>query len=585
MKLISLELSGTGLNAWSSGRLTFGERTTQLFGENGCGKTPLVQSIVFAFGYKVEFRDDILEHCDRVVLEVAARGNQFVITRRLGGSFGVIVEQRGGAKAEFINEREYSQFLFSLWGLDDPVVTSVNSEAARLYSAHVLPLFYLDQDHGYADPYYTSSRFIKNQYAEAMRLVFGLGPKNSFDKRRLKLELKERLEYMDRAIRRNEIAVSELIGDLDAPRRPVVDIDRELRTSIASLELLRASGANPAQVDSQLDAEVVSLQQRMRALSSERSELEVRVRGLVQIKHEIEVEADTLSLNEEARRVFSSFDVICGNEGCGLFVRNAASYGKSLLYLKDQVKDLERISQLSQARIEEIGGLLAGLESDLEGARSVREVQAHEPAVAKLVEAVSQLTEKVIDLRRAKQIEVELAQAEFEYVEKLEERAQLQNRLADLDGPTNGTDLDLLKLRSSLQERIKRWLIVLRTSNVGLDVLVDADFNVTFDGQKVSKFKGSTLTRIILAIRTAAFDLSVQPKTLTPRFFILDTPRQQDISRDDLAVYIKNLQDLATENSFQVIYSTTNHRYLLGSGDVEWIPMHPGEDHPMFLGV
>lgn len=585
MRLVSLEIRGDGAHSWSSGKLAFGDQITQLYGENGCGKTPVVQSIVFALGYKVEFRDDILEHCNRVILEIAARESEYLITRRMGGAFGVTVEQCDGSKAEFINEREYSRFLFSLWGLEDPVLTSVGSEPARLYSAHILPLFYMDQDHGYADPYYTTSKYVKNQYAEVMRLIFGLGPKNSFDKRRLKLELSEKLEYLDRVIHRSEKVINELILDLGAPRRPVSELDRDLQLSIDSLESLRTTGASPAQVESQLDAHIAGLQHSVRVLSAERFELEARIRGLVQIKHEIEVEADTLSLNEEARRVFSSFDVICGNDNCGLFVRSSASYGKSLLYLRDQIKDLDRINQSAQFRIEEIDQQISQLNSDIADAKSEREPKGHDPSVAKLIEAVAQLTERVIDLRRARQIELELGRAESEYVSKLEDRSQLQNRLADLDGSASGTDLDLLRVRGTLQERIKHWLLVLRTSNVSLDVSVDADFNVTFGGQKITKFKGSTLTRIILAIRTAAFDLSVESRGLVPRFFVLDTPRQQDISRDDLAIYIRSLQNLAAERSIQVVYSTTNHRYPLGKNDVEWLPEYPGDDHPMFLGA
>lgn len=62
MKLISLEVVGIGPVGWSSGKLVFGRLSTQLFGENGSGKTPMVQAIVFALGCKVDFRDDIVEH-------------------------------------------------------------------------------------------------------------------------------------------------------------------------------------------------------------------------------------------------------------------------------------------------------------------------------------------------------------------------------------------------------------------------------------------------------------------------------------------------------------------------------------------
>ncbi|MBD7921880.1 AAA family ATPase [Xanthomonas bonasiae] len=585
MKLISLQILGLGTTAWSSNKLNFGKRITQLFGPNGCGKTPIVQSIVFALGYKVEYRDDIIERCDYVILEVLVGGREFAIKRKLKGSFDVTVEERGGATAEFINEREYSRFLLSLWGLEDPVLTTVGDAATHIYSAQILPLFYLDQDHGYADEYYAAPKFIKSQYAESMRLVCKLGPKNSFDKRRAKSELKDKLEYLDRAVVRSEKLMEELTSDLGGARRPAQDIDHELQTSIDGLEALRESGGVSEQVNVELDTRIAQLQQQERTLGRERSDLEARVRGFGQIKHEIEVEADTLSLNEEARRIFASFDAICANENCGLFVRSSVTYGKSLLYLKDQIKDLERTNFAHQRRIDGISAELSALVSQISAARAARAESTTQSSVSSLVEVVSKLTEKVIKLRRARQIEGELVREETEYVVRLDERSKIQARLADLEGYASATNLDLLRIRHAICERIRFWLSVLRTPNVSLDVQMDSDFNVTFGGQKVAKFKGSTLTRIILSIRTAAFDIVTQADGTGPRFFILDTPRQQDISRDDLAEYIRKIQLLASERSAQVIFSTTNHRYDLGEDDAEWTPEFPGADHLMFLGA
>ena len=62
----------------------------------------------------------------------------------------------------------------------------------------------------------------------------------------------------------------------------------------------------------------------------------------------------TLSLNEEARGVFTSFQEICRTPNCGLFLGSAESYGKNLLYLKDQIKDLERNSQRAEIRAEQL---------------------------------------------------------------------------------------------------------------------------------------------------------------------------------------------------------------------------------------
>jgi DNA repair exonuclease SbcCD ATPase subunit len=585
MKLIALQIVGVGELAWSSRRLVFGHRVTQLYGDNGSGKTPIVQSIAFALGYDVEYHLDILERADRVVLEVQVDGNPYVITRRIKSKFDVTVQNHAGDVAEFISEREFSRFLLALWGLEDPVLTTVRDLSTHIYSPQLLPLFYLDQNHGYAVDYYTTSKFIKNQYAEAMRLVFGLAPKNSCDKRRTRSELKDKLEYLDRAVVRLEKQIEELTEDLlGAPRRSAVEIESDLELAKTALEELRETQGGVQQIDVALENRIAQLQQQSNSLLREKSELEARVRGFSQIRHEIEVEADTLSLNEEARRVFSLFDAICANSGCGLFLRSSETYGKSLLYLKDQIKDLERTNGSHQRRLSILSEQLIRLRNEISVAQAERERASTKSTVGSLVEVVSELTERVIHLRRSKQIEIELSKVESAYVEKLDERARTQAHLTEMEGGGSAADLNLLKVRNAIAERIRFWLGILSSSNVSLDVHVDNDFNVTFGGQKITAYNGSTMTRVVLAIRTAAFELICRRDGSAPRFFILDTPRQQDIARADLATYIEQLQVLGSEHHAQIVLSTTNHRYDLGMSDVEWVPDFPGENHPMFLG-
>lgn len=67
MKLESLKVYARGSNGWGSSELAFAKSITQLYGPNGSGKTPLVQSIAFCLGYPCEFRDDIYVHCESVV--------------------------------------------------------------------------------------------------------------------------------------------------------------------------------------------------------------------------------------------------------------------------------------------------------------------------------------------------------------------------------------------------------------------------------------------------------------------------------------------------------------------------------------
>lgn len=584
MKLVALQVHAAGPNGWGSAYHSFGDRVTEIFGENGSGKTPLVQFIVYALGYRVDFRDDVIANCESVSLEVISGERSLTFIRKVQVSFSVGVKEGENGVVDFVSERELSRFLLSLWGLCDPVLTTVGSDKTHIYGHQILPLYYLDQDRGYSEEYFSQQKFIKDQYSEAMRLVFGLPPRNLFDKRREKIELKDKLEYLDRTVLRHQEILAELSFDLAGPRRPLHDIDRDLEIAIGDLDDLKSSSGSVQLVSVELDDRIARLKGREVILRREKSSLESRVRGFAQIRNEIEVEANTLSMNEEARRIFASFDAICSNDGCGLFSRSSASYGKSLLYLKDQVKDLERTNDLHSHRISELDVELRKIADEINACREEREEREGQDPVNALVEAVSTLTESVITLRRAKRTEQELLRIEEEYVARLQDREAIQVRLSGLEANRGSSDIELIRTKNAFSERIRHWMEVLRTSNISFDVQVDNDFHVSFGGQRVSRFKGSTLTRVVLAIRTAAFDLSIRQAGAAPRFFILDTPRQQDISREDLAEYIRNLQILAGENGAQVVYSTTNQRYPLGTGDVEWLPRYPGEKHEMFLG-
>lgn len=586
MKLLSVEILPDGPNGWFSDRLQFGRRVTQLYARNGSGKTPLVKSIVFALGAKVEFRQDVKDKCDRVLLEVESGGRRLLLERSYKRLDDMAARLDDGSRVEFASERDFSRFLFSHWGIQDPVLTNIRNEKAQLYSSQLLPLFYLDQGHGYNTEYYAVQKFIKDQYAEAMRLIFGLAPKNLYDKKRARIELKEREDYLDRTLARSEKLIEELTRDLGGPRRSLADLNNELQIAMDGLDELRRSGASAERINLELDSRLGQLQQEERELLRERITLNGRVRSFTQIRQEIEIETNTLSLNEEARRVFSSFDAICSNEGCGLFVRSSENYGKSLLYLKDQVKDLNRVSKSLEDTIAGVSARLNTLGLEIASLRSQRLTEASEPGAASIVGAAEQLTEKVIGLKKAIQIESELFRQESDYVTRLSERSQVQSNLAGLDSNQSTSSVELLSLRNALKERIVHWLNILRTQNVNRDVDVGPDFDVAFGGEKSTSIdSSSTQTRVVLAMRTASFELAIQRNRALPRFFILDTPRQQDISRDDLAEYMRHVHEMAATLEAQIIYSTTNQRYDLEAGDVEWEPKYPGDEQPMYLGT
>lgn len=584
MRLLSLELLPEGEKGWASGVLTFGEQVTQLFGPNGAGKTPVTQSIAYALGCPVSYREDIKEHCNSVRLRAIVAGRELAIKRFLNGPFTIEVSESDQDAKVFYNEQEYSRFLLELWGLRDPVVTTTSGGSSRLYISHVLPIFFLDQDHGYANVYYPASRFIKDQYAEVMRVLFGIFPKNPFDQRRIKASLKESLDRLDATISRREGLIGELVSEVAKPRRSVDDMELELSQTRASFESLKVGGNARDESEMVLDAAIRTLKQRGVLLANEKADLAARIRSFATIRHEIEVEADTLSLNEEARRVFSSFSSICANQACGLFLRSSDSYGKSLLYLRDQVKDLDRNQKAHQDRIGQIDECLSKISAEVEEKVKAKGALVENSEAASLVDATARLTEKLIQLKKELQLERQLSQEESAYVEDLSSRGRTLDQLAGLSKSSGQADLELLKTRGALEERLMHWLGVLHAVNMPEQIKIDPDFDLDLGRDSLKAFKGSTLTRIVLAIRTATFEALLQKQSFSPRFLILDTPRQQDIQKEDFANYIGALKTLARDHNAQIVFSSSNYHYSATKEDAEWLPQFPGVEQDMYLG-
>jgi hypothetical protein len=584
MRLVSLELLPEGVTGWASGVLVFGDHITQLFGPNGAGKTPVTQSIAYALGWPVSYREDIKEHCNSVRLRVLVGGRELTIKRFFNGPFAVKVSEQDQDLKVFYNEQEYSRFLFDLWGLQDPVVTQASGGSSRLYISHVLPIFFLDQDHGYSNVYYPASKFIKDQYAEVMRALFGISPKNPFDQRRIKASLKEGLERLDAAISRREVLISELTSEIAKPRRSEGDIELDLSQTMGSFEALRIGGNARDESELALDGEIRTLKQRASLLANEKADLAARIRSFSAIRHEIEVEADTLSLNEEARRVFSSFSSICANQACGLFLRSSESYGKSLLYLRDQIKDLDRSQEVHQERIRKIDESLCKISVEVEEKMKAKSSLVESSEAASLVDATARLTEKLIQLKKDLQIERQLSQEESAYVDDLSARGRTLDQMAGLSKASGQADLELLRTRGTLEERLAHWLGVLHAVNMPKQIEIDTDFDLDLGRDSLRAFKGSTLTRIVLAIRTATFEALLKKSSFSPRFLILDTPRQQDIDKKDFANYIGALKDLAKKHNAQIVFSSSNYQYSAQKGDEEWKPQFPGEEQDMYLG-
>lgn len=582
--LQNVKINPAGPEGWQSPKLNFGEHLTQLFGPNGCGKTPVIQSIAFALGYPITFREDIYRHCEAVALNLRVGQQEVCLKRRIDRGFDAQVIANGET-VSFYDEKDFGRRIFDLLDVDTETLTSTGSEPVRPYLATFLPLFYLDQDTAYASLYSPPATFIKDQYAEMIRLAFGIPPKHSFDKKKIAIEKRRRLDELDRAAVRKQSQLESLTAELPSPRRSLSELQANIEEVKEQMEALKESESLSSDADSAVSSMILDRQRAAHGVALEMRDLRVRADGFVRIKEEIETEINTLSLNEEARRLFSSFKDICANPDCGLFLTSAESYGKNLLYLRDQVKDLDRNTQLQSARISELDRRLAEIRGEIGELEARRERIRSGEGISSVIETMTELTRTLFALQNEADSVGHLESEQASYVELLNERETVQNDLASIGGAGTASDLRLLDLRRDLREQILFWLDTLHTKTVSRDVHVDNDFGVQFGEEKIRQFRGSTLVRVILAVRAALFDLYTRDSANRFRFFVLDTPRQQDIEAVDLGNFIAHLKNLAKKNEAQIIFSTTEYHYECDSEDREWTPLYSGPEQKMFLGV
>lgn len=588
MRLKSLQVEPLGEGGWESPLLEFGQRTTMLFAANGSGKSPIVRMLASALGFPNNFRAEILEKCNAVVLHAEAEGKPLTIRRALESKNGLFYAtiDFDGEQTEHHSEASFSTALFQLLGLKPPRLVSTKGEEAKPYIATLLPLFYLIQGHGYSAAYRAPTSFIADQFAEMVRFAFGLNPKHSFEVKKSLIEEKSALEAQTRKI----VAMQRV---LEYQRRGVDDSDANQavlqRTSenlTQQIDGLRASADARGAASSALMELLRQKDVQIRARQLELFELQNRVAGIETMRAEIDGEIETLGLNEEALGVFKSFQDICRAPNCGLFLGSAESYGKNLLYLKDQIKDLVRNSQRAEIRVEQLEERL----DELGAERQTLVENLESPSasgVDQLVTAVQTLTKQLVGVQ-GELARISGLKDERSKLFKLErERDRIQDRIEGLTN-TGRADQAFNELRRKLRELTVKWMDLLDTTSVSRNVDIDLNLRFTFGGETLETIgsggTSSTTSRLVLAIHAALLEAYLADKTRPFRFLILDTPKQDELHTADLARYLTELEKMCDANDAQLLFSSTEYDHPTGKQDKRWLPTYRGPEKPMYLG-
>jgi phosphatidylserine decarboxylase len=559
-----------------------------LFAANGSGKSPVVRMLASALGFPNNFRAEILERCSAVVLCAEVDGEPLKIRRALDGKNGDFYAtiDFDGEQTEHYSEASFSSALFELLGLKPPRLVSNKGTAAQPYIATLLPLFYLIQGHGYSAAYHAPSSFISDQFAEMVRFAFGLNPKHSFEVKKSLIEEKGALEAQTR-----KIVAAQRVFDYQSRGVDVSDANQSaLRLTSESLtqqiDGLRASVDAKGTASSTLTELLRQKDAQIRTRQLELFELQSRVAGIETIRAEIDGEVKTLGLNEEALGVFKSFQDICRVPSCGLFLGSSESYGKNLLYLKDQIKDLERNSQRAEIRAEQLVQRLEELAEERQ--TLVENLESPSTSgVDQLVTVVQSLTKQLVGVQ-SELARISALKDERSKLFKLEqERDRIQDRIEGLS-KTGKADHAFNELRRKLRELTVKWMDMLDTTSVSRNVEIDLNLRFTFGGETLETIgsggTSSTTSRLVLAIHAALLEAYLADKTRPFRFLILDTPKQDELHTADLARYLSELEKICEANDAQLLFSSTEYDHPTAKQDKRWLPTYRGPEKPMYLG-
>lgn len=577
IRLLDLEFTPAVNNGWESGLLKFGEKVTVVHGDNTTGKTPLLKGIVFCLGYPATIPQEVKINCKEVKLNVSILGERITFTRQLNIDFNIEIQSKDSRKL-FTNANEFSEEIFRLFGFSRPTLTrKLGVGSSQPYVDSLFPLFWIDQDSGWNEIYrpIRSKDFIKSSKQEMIRLMLGIVPKYPFVDKTMYEAAKEKLEATEQAIRvkkellkqlkiSNSFENKEYLEELNTKKN---GIKKELDVVSEKMTLFRSSNTVTLEKVSEQDSALKELRKRI-------EELRVRRNTLLSETNDLDSEISILSDNTVVADAFKDF---CGLNHCKVFNREA--FGKKLLYLKDQRKDIVTVIsaldleigqlQSEEKKLEENRAILKSSMTEANGLEGVQilsrqlisDLVSVETQIAKLAsdqEVVVQFNNLLIRLRE-----------EQENVEALKPKGGGSKRITSL---TEALDF--------MNTTLAGWLNVINYEFK--TARIDEVFELYIDGshfKESSEESGSSRQRVILAFYATLIETCFHLDGNHPGFMVLDGIIQHELSVDDLTNYLNKVIGLEKRynRSVQLVFSITAEEFdlNLNSGKVIWKPTYP----------
>lgn len=569
-RLAELTFTPRGTSGWVLPPINFGAVLTLVMGPNGTGKSPVMKGLAYALGHPIELPPGIRQHCQSVVLTLADGGSRIKIERELEQSFTAFATDGTGDRRGFSNEAEFAEWLIERLGIPARQFVGLRGELVRPYMGLLLPLFWIDQDLGWRNLYSAlhTSNFVRDQPEEMIRWMLAVPARHRPVDRSAFAKAKAHRESVGELIAAKRNTIETLQRAMSWASRPDArdqltarrsQLLADLRTHTSVLDVL-------AQSDTTLDGQ---LAEAIRRRDAAKFAVDAATRQLDRLRRsgqELEAEVGILEMNEVAA---DAFRVLCGNEACQFFRKPEESYGKKLLYLKDQLKDFG-------SSFKSLGEEIAGLQRTLEQAEAAvtRVMDEKKNSIAKtkegqLVPMIDGITRELSEVNLQLEQYDRLAKEREQLEELIVREHQASVEVAELR-PTGGgrTDQSRLTLaRSSLGSCFKEWLVTLNTQNIDPQVSFDEDMRLHIGSDRFSEsspYGGSTRTRIVLAFHAALVECSLKIGGNHPGFLLLDAPKQQELHPPDLGAFVGRFRQMSERlpNPVQLVIAATERDFL-----------------------
>ncbi len=595
VKIASLQFNPSAPTGWTTGRLSFGETINLFLGRNGSGKTPAMKGIPFALGHPIELPGQIKERCASVTIVLKSETQEHVIERQISPGFAVRVSSSDGKAAEFTSEKTFSSWLASIFAFPTRTFATKDGGVAPPYASAFIPMFWIDQDTGWKDLYsgLTTRSFLKDQPVEILRWFLGVPSLNravdKSDFSNAKEHLEAALEQVGICRLMVETQLREIAGDSAPGRREALtarhdQIIAELKTQSSVLDSVSRSDVTE-------DDAITTASRERDAAAFALNSAQERMKQLEMLGQELRAEVQILETNEVAAGAFRQ---LCGHEACQFFRNPEESYGRRVLFLKDQLKDFKSSSSLLQRQMAELHDSVKDSERRLSTLTQSKKDRLSSTLGAGIVSKINALSGDLSDvnvrLERLNRLEAEQKRLSAAVGKALAAEQEVERLRPRRGGGTDNSRL--IEVRGELTKLFQGWLEILNAENIPQPVYFDDELNLILGKEKFtedSSTSGSTRTRVVLAFHAAVLETSLRIQGSHPRILIMDTPKQNELHDDDLKRYVEQFQRLPERYGLPLqLFIAATEESFASSSELENVErFRPPFEHagkPRFLG-